>query len=238
VLYPEFSRQEAKISQALIHYIRNFLHDGNPNGASRSGTAHHQGRPKDKQEPLAWPQFEPIHKMHLILTDGTPRTGSHWDAHRLSIWNRLLPALHRPSRGLGIQVGNGVAQASLSPLQLQAQLQHQLLEDCDNPASFAGSVRNISFLLHPVTAIGQQRVSQIINAGSSRGTSSASTGDVSENNEISGRRDLSSSGGRQGSELAPETSERPSASLGGATSPLNALAILTSGPYSRYDPMI
>lgn len=28
VLYPEFSRQEAKISQAFAHYLRNFLRDG------------------------------------------------------------------------------------------------------------------------------------------------------------------------------------------------------------------
>lgn len=105
------------------------------------------------------------------IADGAARTGSHWDAHRLSIWNRLLPALHRPTRGLGAQAGSGVAQASLSPLQSQAQLQHQLLEDFDNPASFAGSIRNISFLLHPVTAIGQQHVSQPGKADSSRGGS-------------------------------------------------------------------
>ncbi|XP_022659148.1 neuroligin-1-like isoform X2 [Varroa destructor] len=230
VLYPEFSRQEAKISQAFAHYLRNFLRDGDPNGPSHTGMAHHQGRGKDKQEPVAWPQFEPIHKMHLVLADGAARTGSHWDAHRLSIWNRLLPALHRPTRGLGAQAGSGVAQASLSPLQSQAQLQHQLLEDFDNPASFAGSIRNISFLLHPVTAIGQQHVSQPGKADSSRGGSLVSAVNNLDDTEISGRQDTSS---KKNLQSQPGSSEQSGVTLESASSPFNALATLTSGPYSR-----
>lgn len=71
-----------------------------------------------------------------IFPDGKARTGSHWNAHRLSIWNRLLPALHRPpSRTVN----------QLSAAQLKAHQLHQLLEDSDKASSFAGNVRNMTF---------------------------------------------------------------------------------------------
>ncbi|XP_028968576.1 neuroligin-4, X-linked [Galendromus occidentalis] len=119
-LFGNYSRQEAQLSEMVINYWANFFRSGSPNVSD----ADMESKNKLRSERPGWPDYEPLHQKFFTI-GLKPKIRDHYHAHRLSIWNRLIPKLHRAGG------------AALSR-------DHHLLEDFDNQASYAGVVRNIT----------------------------------------------------------------------------------------------
>ncbi|XP_022647725.1 neuroligin-4, X-linked-like isoform X2 [Varroa destructor] len=123
-LYGNYSKQEAQLSEMVISYWANFFRSGSPNATDSDIDS----KSKIRSERVGWPDYEPVHQKFVTI-GMKPKVRDHYHAHRLSIWNRLIPKLHRA----------GAGGAALSR-------DHHLLEDFDNQASYAGIVRNISLM--------------------------------------------------------------------------------------------
>ncbi|XP_022647853.1 neuroligin-4, X-linked-like isoform X3 [Varroa destructor] len=106
-----YSRQDMQVSELMLNYISNFLRTGQPNSSTiETFETVTQVRPsRPVTEEISWPPYESVHGIYLLV-DTKPRSLQHFEAHRMSLWNRLIPALHRPdivdSNGTLVMVGD------------------------------------------------------------------------------------------------------------------------------------
>ncbi|XP_028968529.1 neuroligin-1 [Galendromus occidentalis] len=88
-----YSRQDAQISEFMLIYWNNFLRTGRPN-SSTIETVNSERPSRPVTEEISWQRFEPTRGEYLTI-EARPRPLQHFDSHRMSLWNRLIPALHR-----------------------------------------------------------------------------------------------------------------------------------------------
>ncbi|XP_022670199.1 neuroligin-4, Y-linked-like [Varroa jacobsoni] len=119
-----FSKNEQALSEAFISYWSNFARVGDPSIApaaqESSGSDAVAERQKGRFDKISWPAYDLTHQKYMYL-GVKPKIKDHYHAHRLSLWNHLIPLLHRPG-------GSDVSS------------RHHLLEGHDNPNSFDGEI--------------------------------------------------------------------------------------------------
>ncbi|XP_023247129.1 neuroligin-4, Y-linked-like [Copidosoma floridanum] len=78
-----YSAADENLSRLLVHYLSNFVHRGDPNGATMSTPT-----------PF-WDSYDSINQLYLEAGP-SPEMRSHYRGHKMSTWLNLLPQLHRP----------------------------------------------------------------------------------------------------------------------------------------------
>ncbi|KAJ1525419.1 hypothetical protein ONE63_010233 [Megalurothrips usitatus] len=87
-----YSKAEVALSEAVMTYWTNFARTGNPNQAS---AAQQEGKDRSKQRgAVGWEEYDAGHQKYLEI-GLKPRMKNHFRAHKMSIWLRLVPELHR-----------------------------------------------------------------------------------------------------------------------------------------------
>lgn len=59
-----------------------------------SGSDANGDRQKGRFDKIAWPAYDLTHQKYVYL-GMKPKVKDHYHAHRLSLWNHLIPLLHR-----------------------------------------------------------------------------------------------------------------------------------------------
>lgn len=121
-----YTRTERAMAEAVIRLWTNFAKTGDPNDPEKQNVAHNNNnRNKNRFARVVWPQFEHVHQKYLSI-DTRPKVRHHYRAHKLSVWLRLIPEIHRAGAGT-------------------SSLQHHLLDRHDDPETFEGRVRPLPY---------------------------------------------------------------------------------------------
>ncbi|XP_020284974.1 neuroligin-1-like [Pseudomyrmex gracilis] len=82
-----YTSADENLSKLLVHYLANFIRQGDPNGASPTDSG--------PVSPPFWDSYDPINQLYLEA-GYNPDMRSHYRGHKMSLWLNLLPQLHRP----------------------------------------------------------------------------------------------------------------------------------------------
>ncbi|XP_063224802.1 neuroligin-2-like [Bacillus rossius redtenbacheri] len=88
-----YTRAEAGLSESLIAYLASFAASGDPNPAEQDAVLP-VSRERSRSRGLQWQLYEGVHQRYLEL-GLKPRVKTHYRAHQLSVWLRLVPELER-----------------------------------------------------------------------------------------------------------------------------------------------
>ncbi|XP_063237155.1 neuroligin-2-like [Bacillus rossius redtenbacheri] len=89
-----YTRLEAGLSEAVMLYFSNFARTGNPNSPSRQEAVSPLSKERNRFRSIVWEEYDNVHQKYLEISL-KPRVKSHYRAHQLSVWLRLVPELHR-----------------------------------------------------------------------------------------------------------------------------------------------
>ncbi|KAG5870537.1 hypothetical protein JTB14_011947 [Gonioctena quinquepunctata] len=95
-----FSHNDVSVSKTLIHYISNFVKNGDPNGANSSQIDPRiSQREKERDVSLPfWDTYDTINQFYMEMGN-RPEKKDHYRGHKMSLWLNLIPQLHRPGEG-------------------------------------------------------------------------------------------------------------------------------------------
>ncbi|XP_038211108.1 neuroligin-1-like [Zerene cesonia] len=97
-----FTSQEQRVSKLCMHYIANFVRNGNPNDPSATpppSPIMGEAVPMGADDIPYWDTYDTINQLYMEI--GTkPGMRSHYRGHKMSLWLSLIPQLHRPGSDL------------------------------------------------------------------------------------------------------------------------------------------
>ncbi|XP_028966956.1 neuroligin-2 [Galendromus occidentalis] len=131
-----YSKSEQSLAEAYVSYWSNFARVGDPSVFPEDGGAadRNNSRDRNRLDRLPWAAFDPNHQKFMYL-GMKPKLKDHYHAHRLSLWNHLIPMLHR----------SGGSDVSPS---------HHLLDGHDNPHLFDGVILGTNLQQMPSFKVG------------------------------------------------------------------------------------
>ncbi|XP_017786115.1 PREDICTED: neuroligin-1-like [Nicrophorus vespilloides] len=101
VFFPHnYTHGDISISRTLLHYISNFVRNGDPNGAVPTSPAGSEAKKRTEDDIGApfWDTYDTINQLYLELGNKAEMR-NHYRGHKMSLWLNLIPQLHRPGEG-------------------------------------------------------------------------------------------------------------------------------------------
>ncbi|XP_054278670.1 neuroligin-4, Y-linked-like isoform X2 [Macrosteles quadrilineatus] len=89
-----FSSYQVALSESLMLFFGNFVRSGDPNEYEDNNAFLAVSKERNRYRALVWEEYDIAHQKYLEIGLRT-RVKSHYRAHQLSLWLRLIPELHR-----------------------------------------------------------------------------------------------------------------------------------------------
>ncbi|OXA46621.1 Neuroligin-4, X-linked [Folsomia candida] len=92
-----YSKGEVALSELWMSFISNFGRTGNPNGPIKidSISSWPVSKERNRYKNTVWELYDRLHQKYLEIGANKIRTRSHYRAHQMAIWLRLVPELQR-----------------------------------------------------------------------------------------------------------------------------------------------
>ncbi|XP_071033780.1 neuroligin-4, X-linked-like [Parasteatoda tepidariorum] len=116
-----FTAEEVSLAEMTIMRWTNFVKYGDPNFSSKIGDINID-MSRGRFERVIWPEFTSSHQKFLSISL-RPKIKDHYNAHKLSYWLNLIPALDTPDT--------------------YTKDQHHMLHEHHNRSSYDGNVRDL-----------------------------------------------------------------------------------------------
>ncbi|OXA45880.1 Neuroligin-4, X-linked [Folsomia candida] len=118
-----YTKAEMALSELFITYLSNFAHSGDPNEPLKGEITWPVSKERNRYKSSPWEGYDRLHQKYLEISVNKVRTRSHYRAHQMSIWLRLVPELQRS----GAQSASGL---------------HNRMKGGNDPSLYVGKLRH------------------------------------------------------------------------------------------------
>ncbi|XP_035713030.1 neuroligin-4, Y-linked [Folsomia candida] len=117
-----YTKTEMALSELFITFLSNFAHSGDPNEPLKGDFIWPVSKERNRYKNTPWEGHDRLHQRYLEISANKVRTRSHYRAHQMAIWLRLIPELQRS----GAQFASGL---------------HNRIKGGNDPSLYVGKLR-------------------------------------------------------------------------------------------------